>query len=689
MRHVPVLAASVLLSCAHPPPPPLARPDSDLRDIERLENLRDGGDAIARFLRSSDSSKRRRAALALGRMADETTFPALRAALGDPDPAVRAEVAFAIGMAADEGGADALLARLDLEGDPEAIGADLEALGRVGGVKGLPALARAVGDGRAPVREGALRGLVFVAQSKKPIDSATVQALAAARSAKIKIERFLAVYALSRLPIPDHGRAAAQAALRAELPDDDDETLAMRLKALGKVAEPADGAIFGRALAHADWRVRIEAARGMAASGPDAADWLAEWAVAAKDGSPHVLPTVLEALGPYASRPRVFAAAGKLAPRCEATALLERAGQRAATLVCDGEPSRRKILHAQVLGSLPAVEPMLRPIPPSAGQTVAPPLDVPTRLAELALLLRDPDPRVRAAAVSAVAEIDAPATSGLLREALRETDVGVVDAAAEGIRRNAEAPRRRPDPDATPLLIAALGKLTSAAAAEEMIAILGALGASGDPRAIPMARWAREDPNFSVRKAAREALGALGDKDAPPPKHPPPPLPTPGDADAVADRTIAATIGTNRGEIEIRFYPADAPYAVASLVYLTGARFFQPPRDGGKGLTFHRVVPDFVIQGGDPRGDGNGGPDYTLRCEYSRRRFGRGSVGIAHAGRDTGGSQLFITHAPTPHLDGRYTLVGEVVRGQDVVDQIVVGDWITSFTITIAGNGPE
>ncbi|MFN7135525.1 MAG: peptidylprolyl isomerase, partial [Myxococcales bacterium] len=94
------------------------------------------------------------------------------------------------------------------------------------------------------------------------------------------------------------------------------------------------------------------------------------------------------------------------------------------------------------------------------------------------------------------------------------------------------------------------------------------------------------------------------------------------------------------------------------------------------GLTFHRVVPAFVAQGGDPRGDGTGGPGYTIRCELNPRSYGAGTVGMALSGKDTGGSQFFIAHTPQPHLDGRYTVFGEVVDGLDVALRLVEGDRI-------------
>ena len=94
------------------------------------------------------------------------------------------------------------------------------------------------------------------------------------------------------------------------------------------------------------------------------------------------------------------------------------------------------------------------------------------------------------------------------------------------------------------------------------------------------------------------------------------------------------------------------------------------------GLFFHRVVPDFVVQGGDPHGDGNGGPGWSLPDEHTPLRFLRGTLGIATSGPDTGGSQLFVCHSPQPHLDGRYTIAGELESGEAVLDALQVGDEI-------------
>jgi len=118
----------------------------------------------------------------------------------------------------------------------------------------------------------------------------------------------------------------------------------------------------------------------------------------------------------------------------------------------------------------------------------------------------------------------------------------------------------------------------------------------------------------------------------------------------------------------------DAPLTVSNFIDLARRGFFN-------GIPIHRVVPDFVVQDGDPRGDGEGGPGYTIRDEINERPYLRGTVGMALDWRDTGGSQFFITHSPQPHLDAKYTVFGSVVNGMDVVDQIQPFDILRRVTI--------
>jgi peptidyl-prolyl cis-trans isomerase B (cyclophilin B) len=135
-----------------------------------------------------------------------------------------------------------------------------------------------------------------------------------------------------------------------------------------------------------------------------------------------------------------------------------------------------------------------------------------------------------------------------------------------------------------------------------------------------------------------------------------------------------AKIVTEKGEIELMLMFDVATLNVLNFIELAETGFYN-------GLNFHRVVSNFVVQGGCPDGTGWGGPDYAVRCEYSTEKYGRGTVGIATSGKDTGGSQFFITHSPQRRLNGNYTIIGQVVYGMDVVDQIVVGDKILEIVI--------
>ena len=139
-----------------------------------------------------------------------------------------------------------------------------------------------------------------------------------------------------------------------------------------------------------------------------------------------------------------------------------------------------------------------------------------------------------------------------------------------------------------------------------------------------------------------------------------------------------AEIQTAKGSMKVDFYDADAPNTVANFVKLSKEGFYD-------GLTFHRVIPGFVIQGGCPNGTGTGGPGYTIDCELDgdNQIHDKGVLSMAHAGRNTGGSQFFICHnrQNTAHLDRNHTCFGKVVEGLDIIDQIQAGDKIEKIVI--------
>ena len=142
------------------------------------------------------------------------------------------------------------------------------------------------------------------------------------------------------------------------------------------------------------------------------------------------------------------------------------------------------------------------------------------------------------------------------------------------------------------------------------------------------------------------------------------------------ENELVAVISTNKGDIRLKLFGSETPVTVANFVNLAQRGYYN-------GITFHRVIAGFMIQGGDPTGTGRGGPGYNFADEFdpTLRHNSKGMLSMANAGPGTNGSQFFITHVPTPHLDDAHTVIGQVVSGQDVVDAIAQGDVMTSVAI--------
>jgi cyclophilin family peptidyl-prolyl cis-trans isomerase len=289
---------------------------------------------------------------------------------------------------------------------------------------------------------------------------------------------------------------------------------------------------------------------------------------------------------------------------------------------CRGDEKWRGVLSARALRDVPALQP----------------------------LATHPEPAVRAAVAEALGKLtdgDAP----LVKMLETEPDPAVLAAVGEAVadRRIAAA---------APFIVPRLQPLSGPDSIEAVQALCRAAGVLRVSAAIePLRRRAASD-HPAVRMAARAALKELG-VSLPPEAHPwkPP---------ARAQIRIVR-LETARGAILIRL--GHAPHTADNFVKLVHAGFYD-------GLRFHRVVPDFVVQGGDPRGDGSGGPGWTIPCEINATPYREGTVGMALSGLDTGGSQFFIALSPQPHLDGKYTVFGEVVEGMPVVRALGEGDRI-------------
>jgi len=145
------------------------------------------------------------------------------------------------------------------------------------------------------------------------------------------------------------------------------------------------------------------------------------------------------------------------------------------------------------------------------------------------------------------------------------------------------------------------------------------------------------------------------------------------------NKKYTATLKTSRGEIVCDLFTKDAPATVNNFVFLAREKFYD-------GTIFHRVIPDFMIQGGDPTGTGRGGPGYRFEdeCKSNPNKHKVGTLSMANAGPNTNGSQFFVTHVATPWLDGKHTVFGQVTKGQDVVDKVQQGDKLESVTVVEA-----
>ena len=298
-----------------------------------------------------------------------------------------------------------------------------------------------------------------------------------------------------------------------------------------------------------------------------------------------------------------------------------------------------------------------------------------TAVARLVRFSSDSDGRVRAAAASALARLaDSASTREAVRPRLRsmltDSDVGVRTASLEGLMRGAS----------TSDLAAAIASFGHAAADRDNDARLAfwrfvdsATARRSLPDSVERGLRALQRPTEPLERLAaarvprfsawRDSAGtarplAWYEERA-------------RESEGKSPRLLIQTV---HGTMELLLYSREAPLTTYNIVSLAQRKYFD-------GQSFHRVVPNFVAQGGDPRGDGSGGPGYAIRDEINRRRYGRGTLGMALSGPNTGGSQFFITHSPQPHLDGGYTVFGELLRGGDALDRIVQGDRIVSVTV--------
>jgi cyclophilin family peptidyl-prolyl cis-trans isomerase/HEAT repeat protein len=290
--------------------------------------------------------------------------------------------------------------------------------------------------------------------------------------------------------------------------------------------------------------------------------------------------------------------------------------------------------------------------------------------ARLVAMLQERDQRVIPAVLRALVAAKSPDAERILTDQLKGDDFVVRVAAANGL---ASLKARGAIPALVNAYQAAAGDSTYVARA----AMLDAVNTIDPAAARALLQVALQDKDWAVRVKAAMLLRDQGVADTAAAIRPAPVRPL---DDATRQTLVApqfsphAFIQLDRGTIELELAITDAPLTSANFMELARKGFFN-------GIAIHRVVPDFVIQDGDPRGDGEGGPGYTIRDELNQLPYLRGTVGMALDWKDTGGSQFFITHSPQPHLDARYTAFGRVVNGIELVDRIQPGEVIRRVQI--------
>jgi cyclophilin family peptidyl-prolyl cis-trans isomerase len=654
----------ILREAPPPLPPPAAAPRKGKPAPAPPADLR-------QLLSDSEPRIRYRAALAIGRVGLADGVPPLTAALADADADVRRIAAFALGLVGDRAAVPALTKAL-ADADWLVRGRAAEALGLIGD----PAGAAAVGT---LAREAASAGSV----AEVPPDDERIEMPPAAEAFR------LAIYALVRLKAFEPLAAALLDAGGHPIGRWWPTAYALQrvlVESADHRADPRAGAALLE-LARGPGRYTVAfAMRGLGlVKPPGAIDAILPYADASRL-DPIVAPAAVRALGQIGGEPAAAALARILSapaadPGVRVEAVSALGAMRAASareILLDQIADRWPSLRAAALGAVARIDPegflmILSGLDPDPHWSVRAAVaeGLATLAAEQALprlesMVDDSDRRVVPAVLTALARLDAPSLPAILLAHLDDPDVVVRMTAARLIG------EKKIDGGVEALARAYVswGSDTTYLA---RAAALGALAASGGPRAIETLKTALGDREWAVRLRALELLRSLGAAAPPEAIRPVPdsPPPQPYDSPDLVSPPFSPHLylETAKGTIEIELAIHDAPITAQHLVALARKEFFS-------GLPFHRVVPTFVVQGGDPRGDGEGGPGFTIRDELTPQPYLRGTVGIALDWEDTGGSQFFITHSPQPHLDGRYAVVGRVVSGMEVVDRIQQWDAI-------------
>jgi len=655
----------------NPTPPPTVF-EQKMRWILQLEDqrqLRGGGGDLLTLLTDQEARIRRRSALAAGRVKLPEAIPALTTTLqSEADPEVRQMAAFAMGLIGDAAAAPALMNAL-ADPDPLLQGRAAEALGMIA----HKAAAQPIGAKiAAHITSNVLGGI-------NPDD------MGYPKASGVEAVR-LGIFALVRLGSYD--------ALAAVLVDQNGRPRSRWWPiafAFQRINDPRAATVLLDLFNGEGQLTRAFAARGLGASkDPRGAGALL---AAAEDAS---IPLAVRIQAVRAIAVLGDARAGAVMRRLITSAKVDQNLQLEAIVALSRlrDPAAVELLIDLVSAQWPSVR--------AAALHALAQTDVDTFISSISALDPDAHWSVRASLAATLADLGRERAQGPLTAMLDDTDQRVIpsvlDALAKVGATNATevltARLKADDPvvrGAAARGLATIKATNAAAALSEAFKMgqrdglyvartnaLDAITALDPAAARPLLTSALADRDWAVRMRAAENLHKLdpaADVSAMRPA-PPPSVPELAAIDPMIAPKFSpqAYIDTSKGTVQIELAVLDAPRTVANFVSLVRKNYF-------RGVQLHRVVPDFVVQDGDPRGDGEGGPGYTIRDEINQRPYLRGAVGMALDWADTGGSQFFITHSPQPHLDGRYTVFGQVVAGMDVVDRLQQWDTINTIRV--------
>ena len=641
----------------------------------RMEDRRTYDPLLAgRAAVSPDPWLRAKTALAVGRLRDLPATRTLPALLQDPDASVRRAAAFGAGVSGDAGLVSDLAPAL---GDPDAETAAnaAEALGKIGGKDATDALVAALARRDA----SAARVASALALFRKP-EARTVAALLVAfgeeSSASDSELRRAVVYSLARKP-----QWEALPALRAVLRRGTGpnafsvDEISWAARGLGILEDDECASDLVRLAAHPDISISVQALTALVSLSKKGAlsrnDEVSRSArdvalLRANDSLSGVAIAALRLLGVLPDSPESRAALEEN---------LLRGGWRGQTALVSltrldvaraPEEAGARLEAAQMTGSLELRLGVAESLEFFEGE--GPPEPVVRAAAA------DRSARVRAAALSSLSKKKFPSLSARLLAGLIDGDPAVRDTALE-----AAAPLlEQGSVDLRRSWTAAFDRAFESGEPDFTVGALDAAAGRGEAGRALVAAHANDADRVTREKARRllvEKYGAAADSFRPIPATT---RLSRKDYDRLAraanESVFEADVVTPRGAIRMELFAEDAPMTVENFRALAARRFFD-------GLLIHRVVPDFVDQTGDPRGDGSGGPLYAVRDEINPRRYLRGAVGMALSGPDTGGSQWFVALSPQRHLDGGYTVFGRVLDGMEVSDHTEQDDRLVSVRV--------